>query len=844
MIRRVLGLILILASIPLLIGFVTSLNFTRTGLEGIIGVGPFKHGGNGNLIGARMFNYSCSGMCNLRKYSNPPQFPVFFVEGINAYTNHLRLFTCSRYVNGVWIEERVSYGDREGIVISPYVTRYRVTPVVVFRGHIPVAKDTCYVSVEAGYNSSTGTFRVKSCSTPYIAVSTAHRVRARWADSTGFSKITMNGYEFERIRELALKVTSGAKDDYEKVLKIERFLKENYRYDPLAPPPPSGVDPVYWFLFKERRGICKEFASAFVIMCNSIGIPARLVVGYLARPVPFNQTVFASQAHVWAEVKFKSGWVEFDPTPSVYRLKTVTRITKCKKIVREGEEFVVEGTVKTESGHPVDGYVEIYIMREKYRGGKLLKVVKFSGGHFVAVVRAPKTVGKFYLLAHYVGSLRFKPSWSDPLIRIIGNTSFRVSIPSRVSTNLTFTGYLLDCNGTGISNADVVVKVDGKVKEVVKTDSNGKFSVFINLRKGKHVIELVYRGSKTSSPARYRKVVEAGDFDVITSPTTLLAGRKDRILFTVLFNGEPIRNSIVRVETPSGEFRVLTDSKGIGVLELKPERIGDYPVEFRAFGFGKLVIFRSVARVKVSARKTDNAVEVKLVDDLGNPVNGVVYVNGREYRLRNGVAKVKPADVLNVYYPGDRYHLPLRTTVRVGGPCWVYILPLILIPPLLLYYMRREPVQIWLEKEIEDLPPIWKVGEEVRVRVRCREPYRILVDGRLANGNVFTFEKEGVYVIRAERIRDGKGREVRVRIVDDYGKAVEQIFRDLEDHLKSKGLNPRNLTPREISKALEPCKFENLLRILEMYRYGGRRGFRREDFIRAYLDYKEVLKCV
>ncbi len=842
MIKRIAGLILLLLSIPLLLGFVHSLNFTKTGLAGIVGIGNFN-AGNGRLMGARIFKQRLSGMCNLRNYSNPPQFPVFFAIGLNAYTNHLRLFTCSKYVNGVWIEDRVRYGDRQGFTVSRWVTRYEIIPVITFKGHIPVAKDTCYVSVKAGYNASTGTYMVKSCSTPYIAISTAHRINVSEAAKKGFSKIYMERWEYERIRALALKVTEGAKNDYEKVMRIEDFLKRNYRYDPLAPPPPKGVDPVYWFLFKEKRGICKEFASAFVVMCNSIGIPARLVVGYLARPVPYNQTVFASQAHVWAEVRFKEGWVEFDPTPNVYRVETVTKITRCKRVVREGETFLVEGYVRTRNGYPVSGYVEIYLMKEKWSGkGRLLKVLRFKDGRFRAEVKAPKVVGRFYILAHYVGSLRFKPSWSDPVITIIGNTSFKVDIPDKVSTNLTVTGYLLDCNGTGIEGR-ITVKVDGKIRDVVRSDRNGRFVVFLRLSKGYHRIELVYRGSKSTAPAYYSKVVEAGDLDVITSTNRLIAGRVNRIYFTMLFNGKPLRNCIITVDTPEGVFRVETDSRGIGTLKVKPKRVGDYPIEFNALGFGRLVIFRSLSPVYLSWKGRDGGVVITIRDVTGRGVNGRVFVNGKEYRLRNGTVFVRGGGTYRVYYPGDRYHLPLKETIRIT-PNYTYLLPLLAVLPISLYlYIRRGGVQAYLEKEHKGLPPIWRVGESVRVVVRCKEPYRILVDGRPVEGNVIRFERPGRHVIRVERVKDGKGKELSVLIVEDYGKAVEYVFKSLEDYLKGKGMRVESLTAREIFRRVK-CKAENLLRTLELYRYGGRRGFTREDFVKAYVEFEEVKRCV
>lgn len=78
-------------------------------------------------------------------------------------------------------------------------------------------------------------------------------------------------------------------------------------------------DPIVRFLTTTRRGHCEFFASALTALCLSKGIPARLVVGYVA--YEYDETmreylVLESNAHAWSEVgtgPFR--WETFDPTP-------------------------------------------------------------------------------------------------------------------------------------------------------------------------------------------------------------------------------------------------------------------------------------------------------------------------------------------------------------------------------------------------------------------------------------------------------------------------------------------------------------------------------------------------
>jgi transglutaminase-like putative cysteine protease len=119
------------------------------------------------------------------------------------------------------------------------------------------------------------------------------------------------------ITELSRAVTQG-RIPYEAVLLIKRHLLENYRYS-LEIETGRSTRPLEDFLFTRKTGYCEHYATAMVVMLRSIGIPARLVTGFLATEWNgFGQyyTVRQRDAHAWVEVYFpKSGWITFDPTP-------------------------------------------------------------------------------------------------------------------------------------------------------------------------------------------------------------------------------------------------------------------------------------------------------------------------------------------------------------------------------------------------------------------------------------------------------------------------------------------------------------------------------------------------
>jgi transglutaminase-like putative cysteine protease len=120
-----------------------------------------------------------------------------------------------------------------------------------------------------------------------------------------------------RVRDLAQEAVKDAESPYEQALYLEDYLR-NYEYTLDVPSPPSGRDVVDYFLFDLQQGYCDYYASAMVVMARSVGLPARLAVGYARGTYDFmlrKFVVIEKDAHSWVEVYFPSyGWIEFEPT--------------------------------------------------------------------------------------------------------------------------------------------------------------------------------------------------------------------------------------------------------------------------------------------------------------------------------------------------------------------------------------------------------------------------------------------------------------------------------------------------------------------------------------------------
>jgi len=123
-----------------------------------------------------------------------------------------------------------------------------------------------------------------------------------------------------RVREYAQLVTEEGETDYERMRLLERYLARNFPYTLTPGPSPRDRDFVDHFLFDLRTGYCVHFATAFVVMARSLGMPTRYVEGFLVNGRPDEDgfiDVTNNMAHAWPEVYFEGyGWQRFEPTPA------------------------------------------------------------------------------------------------------------------------------------------------------------------------------------------------------------------------------------------------------------------------------------------------------------------------------------------------------------------------------------------------------------------------------------------------------------------------------------------------------------------------------------------------
>jgi hypothetical protein len=113
---------------------------------------------------------------------------------------------------------------------------------------------------------------------------------------------------------------AGTGTAYEQAMRLQTWLRSDggFRYS-LQVPADQGGNGIADFL-QRKSGYCVHFASTMAVMARTLGIPARVAVGFQSgsRVSTGHYVVRRLDAHAWPELYFDSvGWVRFEPTPAV-----------------------------------------------------------------------------------------------------------------------------------------------------------------------------------------------------------------------------------------------------------------------------------------------------------------------------------------------------------------------------------------------------------------------------------------------------------------------------------------------------------------------------------------------
>jgi transglutaminase-like putative cysteine protease len=112
---------------------------------------------------------------------------------------------------------------------------------------------------------------------------------------------------------------AGTGTTLERAVALQGWFRNGggFQYS-LDAPTENGSSAVADFLDR-RSGYCVHFASAMALMARTLGIPARVAVGFLPGEPQQDGVRRVSQqdVHAWPELYFEgAGWMRFEPTPA------------------------------------------------------------------------------------------------------------------------------------------------------------------------------------------------------------------------------------------------------------------------------------------------------------------------------------------------------------------------------------------------------------------------------------------------------------------------------------------------------------------------------------------------
>ncbi|MFD2683348.1 DUF3488 and DUF4129 domain-containing transglutaminase family protein [Streptomyces phyllanthi] len=121
------------------------------------------------------------------------------------------------------------------------------------------------------------------------------------------------------VSRTARRVTAGSANAYERAVKLQDYfaVSGGFTYDTQVQVG-NGSNAIARFL-RDKEGFCVHFSFAMASMARSLGIPARVAVGFTpGSPLTDGtMTVGLRDAHAWPELYFEGvGWTRFEPTPN------------------------------------------------------------------------------------------------------------------------------------------------------------------------------------------------------------------------------------------------------------------------------------------------------------------------------------------------------------------------------------------------------------------------------------------------------------------------------------------------------------------------------------------------
>jgi hypothetical protein len=163
--------------------------------------------------------------------------------------------------------------------------------------------------------------------------------------------------DLPELQDLAWTVIGSEKDILKAALKLERWVTENMTFDLGIVLAPSSE------IFKNRRGTCVGYATLLAALTRAVGIPSRVVMGYVYVLGMFG-------GHAWTEISIGESWIPIDAAIVAQGVADAGRLYFIASSLYEGAGSLAGGG----AGQQVFGQVDIKILEYAGLDGKKVAV--------------------------------------------------------------------------------------------------------------------------------------------------------------------------------------------------------------------------------------------------------------------------------------------------------------------------------------------------------------------------------------------------------------------------------------------------------------------------------------
>ncbi len=259
---------------------------------------------------------------------------------------YLRAMSYGDYSNGSWKLLSAQQAQRISELVAEPLSCPSNSDAPYRTGQLEISTYTMHEVIYTSYNagvlpagsvskgdscvyngSSANRYVVQLGSLPAAGICAADGGESEYGRLAGEIYLGIPGDTAEGLRQLALEkgvitpeeAEAGKPEDIPAVSeRIKELVSSAAYYSLESGRAPENEDFALWFLTQAESGYCVHFASSAVLMFRAVGIPARLVTGFLVNDAQADSwsKVTGNNAHAWVEIYDpQTGWVLVEPTP-------------------------------------------------------------------------------------------------------------------------------------------------------------------------------------------------------------------------------------------------------------------------------------------------------------------------------------------------------------------------------------------------------------------------------------------------------------------------------------------------------------------------------------------------